>query len=242
MRYDVLTLFPKLLQPWLELGVTRRAFQSGLIQVHVWDIRAFASGRYRRVDDRPFGGGPGMVMLAEPLALAIEAVFAARGAIAPVLYFCPDGLPLKHAVMAQWASDTCGAVLLCGRYEGVDQRLLDRFVTHRYSLGDFVLSGGELAALALLDGSARLIPGVLGGSASPEQDSFHPHIGGLLDCPHYTRPAKWRGEPVPAVLMGGNHAAIDQWRSYARRHRTQQARPDLCTDSAALQHQQATQP
>ncbi len=227
MRFDVLTLFPELFAPFLESGVTRRAFESKQVEVVLWNPRDFAQGNYRRVDDRPFGGGPGMVMLAEPLSACLDAALAARGdATAPVVLFSPIGEVLRHALVEQWSA-SAGAVLVCGRYEGIDQRFIDTRVTHQLSLGDFVLSGGELAAMALLDAVARLQPGVLGDEASHVQDSFNPALDGLLDCPHYTRPEVWRGLSVPAPLMSGNHAQIERWRRDQRLAMTAAKRPEL---------------
>ncbi|HSV60542.1 MAG TPA: tRNA (guanosine(37)-N1)-methyltransferase TrmD [Variovorax sp.] len=227
MRFDVLTLFPELFAPFLESGVTRRAFESRQVEVVLWNPRDFAEGNYRRVDDRPFGGGPGMVMLAEPLSACLDAALAARGdTAAPVVLFSPAGEVLCHALVEQWSA-SAGAVLVCGRYEGIDQRFIDTRVTHQLSLGDFVLSGGELAAMALLDAVARLQPGVLGDEASHVQDSFNPALDGLLDCPHYTRPEVWRGLSVPAPLMSGNHAQIERWRRDQRLAISAAKRPEL---------------
>lgn len=242
MRFDVITLFPELIEPWLATGVTRRAFASGAVQVRLWPLRDFADGPYRRVDDRPFGGGPGMVMLAEPLRRCWEAVRRDRGLPAvrptgvavdvPTVLFSPAGRVLNHAVVAEYAGPQGpGAILVCGRYEGVDERFVQACVDVELSLGDFVLSGGELAALALLDAVARLQPGVLGDAASAAQDSFHPGVDGLLDCPHYTRPDVWDGphgpQAVPAVLLSGHHAHIEAWRRQQRLLRTARARPDV---------------
>ena len=227
MRFDVITLFPALFAPFLTSGVTRRAYESGLVQVKLWNLRDFADGNYRRVDDRPFGGGPGMVMLAEPLALCLAAVRAERAsANDPVVLFSPVGEVLNHAAVEGWSASQ-GAILICGRYEGIDQRLIDTFVTHQISLGDFVLSGGEVAAMALLDAVARLQPGVLNDEGSHQLDSFNPALDGLLDCPHYTRPEAWQGQTVPTELMSGNHANIERWRRDQRLSLTQQQRPEL---------------
>ena len=229
MRFDVLTLFPELFAPLLTSGVTRRAYESKQLEVVLWNPRDFAEGNYRRVDDRPFGGGPGMVMMAEPLAACLDAALAARGAPAPgvpVVLFSPVGETLRHAAVETWAAGE-GAVLVCGRYEGIDQRFIDARVTHQISLGDFVLSGGEIAAMALLDAVARLQPGVLGDAASHVQDSFNPALDGLLDCPHYTRPEHWNGQPVPAALMSGHHAQIERWRRDQRLAITAARRPEL---------------
>ena len=226
MRFDVITLFPELFAPFLASGVTRRAFETGQVEVVLWNPRDFAEGNYRRVDDRPFGGGPGMVMMAEPLSACLDAALAARGAAAPVILFSPIGEALRHQAVEHWAAGE-GAVLVCGRYEGVDQRFIDARVTHQLSLGDFVLSGGEIPAMALLDAVARLQPGVLGDEASHIQDSFNPALDGLLDCPHYTRPEQWRGQGVPPVLLSGHHEQIERWRREQRLAITLQKRPEL---------------
>jgi tRNA (guanine37-N1)-methyltransferase len=226
MRFDVITLFPELFEPFLKVGVTRRAFESGQVQVQLWNLRDFAEGNYRRVDDRPFGGGPGMVMLAEPLARCLEAVRAQRGDAAPVVLFSPTGRTLDHAAVEQWSAGD-GAVLVCGRYEGIDQRFIDHYVDMQLSLGDFVLSGGEIAAMALLDAVARLQPGVLNDEGSHQEDSFNPALDGLLDCPHYTRPEEWQGHRVPAELLSGHHAQIERWRRERRLEATARLRPEL---------------
>ena len=226
MRFDVLTLFPELFAPFLANGINRRAFASGQVDVRFWNPRDFAEGNYRRVDDRPFGGGPGMVMMAEPLARCVEAAVADRGEASPVVLFSPVGQPLRHAVVTEWAA-SAGAVLLCGRYEGLDQRFIDRYVTHQISLGDFVLSGGEIPAMALIDAVARLQPGVLNDEGSHQLDSFNPALDGLLDCPHYTRPEAWDGRAVPAPLLSGHHAQIERWRRDQRLSITARHRPDL---------------
>ena len=226
MRFDVLTLFPELFEPFLRSGVTRRAYEGGLVDVRLWNPRDFAEGNYRRVDDRPFGGGPGMVMLAEPLARCLEAVRAQREDTAPVVLFSPIGKPLNHQAVTGWA-EGAGAILVCGRYEGIDQRFIDRHVDLQISLGDFVLSGGEIAAMALLDAVARLQPGVLGEPGSHIEDSFNPALDGLLDCPHYTRPENWQGEAVPAPLLSGHHVQIERWRRDQRLSFTGRHRPDL---------------
>lgn len=225
MRFDVITLFPELFEPFLKVGVTRRAFESGQVQVRLWNLRDFAEGNYRRVDDRPFGGGPGMVMMAEPLARCLQAV-RAENPSAPVVLFSPVGERLNHAAVERWSAGE-GAILLCGRYEGIDQRFVDRHVDVQLSLGDFVLSGGEVAAMALLDAVARLQPGVLNDAGSHQEDSFNPALDGLLDCPHYTRPEEWQGEKVPAELLSGHHAQIERWRRERRLEVTARHRPDL---------------
>ena len=244
MRFDIVTLFPELFAPFLTAGVTRRAFESGQVAVRLWQLRDFAEGVYRRVDERPFGGGPGMVMLAEPLARCVAAIRADRAAAGadtdaradagdvPVALFSPVGQRLDHGAVEHWAASR-GAILICGRYEGIDQRFIDTHVTHQISLGDFVLSGGELAALALLDAVARLQPGVLHDAASSQLDSFNPALGGLLDSPHYTRPEAWRGAAAPAALLSGHHARIERWRREQSLALTAAARPDLIAAARA---------
>jgi tRNA (guanine37-N1)-methyltransferase len=235
MRFDVITLFPELFEPFLASGVTRRAFTSGQVVVRLWNPRDYAQGGYRRVDDRPFGGGPGMVMMAEPLRLCLEAIRADRGQSreqAPLLLFSPIGQTLNHGRVAELAAGE-GAVLLCGRYEGIDQRFIERYVDGQISLGDFVLSGGEIAALALLDAVTRLQPGVLNDEASHQLDSFHPDLDGLLDCPHFTRPELWEGEAVPPALLSGHHAQIERWRRDQRLLLTARERPDLLSQARA---------
>jgi tRNA (guanine37-N1)-methyltransferase len=232
VRFDIITLFPELFAPFLKAGVTRRAFETRQVDVRLWNPRDVAEGNYRRVDDRPFGGGPGMVMLAEPLEKCLQAIRADRGEGAPVVLFSPIGQALNHTAVQAW-SDSEGAVLLCGRYEGVDQRFIDRYVTHQISLGDFVLSGGEIAAMALLDAVARLQPGVLNDEGSHQLDSFNPALDGLLDSPHYTRPEVWQGEPVPEALMSGHHARIERWRREQSLTLTAKHRPELLAQARA---------
>lgn len=226
MRFDVVTLFPELFAPLLTSGITRRAYESGQVDVRLTNPRDFAEGNYRRVDDRPFGGGPGMVMMAEPLARCLDLIQSQRREVAPVVLFSPVGKPLDHAAVMRWA-DSAGAILICGRYEGVDQRFVDTRVTEQISLGDFVLSGGEIAAMALLDAVARLQPGVLNAAESHQQDSFNQALDGLLDCPHYTRPEAWAELGVPDVLLSGHHAQIERWRREQRLAITLRQRPDL---------------
>jgi tRNA (guanine37-N1)-methyltransferase len=229
MRFDVITLFPELFAPHLTAGVTRRAFESGQVEVRLWQLRDHADNPYRRIDDRPYGGGPGMVMLAEPLERALAAIRAthAPNLKLPLVHFTPAGRRLDQALVRELAAGP-GAVLLCGRYEGIDQRFIDRHVDLELSLGDFVLSGGELPALALLDAVARLQEGVLGDPQSYQQDSFEE---GLLDCPHFSRPetlpAMAGGAAVPAALMSGHHALIARWRRERSLELTARRRPDL---------------
>ena len=233
MRFDVVTLFPEIFAPHLRHGITRRAFETGQVDVRLWQLRDFADDNYRRIDDRPYGGGPGMVMLAEPLQRALQAVVADRAEIEPaVVHFTPTGRRLDQGLVEDFARGR-GAVLLCGRYEGIDQRLLDAHVTHEISLGDFVLSGGELPALALLDAVARLQAGVL-TAPSHQQDSFS---DGMLEGPHYSRPEKWlvdgHEQAVPAVLLSGHHGGIARWRRERSLEVTARSRPDLITAARA---------
>ena len=235
MRFDIVTLFPELFAPHLVHGITRRAFESGQVDVKLWSLRDFADNHYRRVDDRPYGGGPGMVMLAEPLERALVAVLAARqdAQAAPLVHFTPTGRRIDQTVVREFAAGA-GAIFLCGRYEGIDQRFIDRHVTMELSVGDFVLSGGEIPALALLDAVARLQEGVLGDARSHQQDSFE---DGLLDCPHYSRPELLAGdggeEEVPAVLMSGHHKDIARWRREKSLELTARRRPDLLAAARA---------
>ena len=226
-RFDVLTLFAGYFEPLRNQGICRRAFDSGAVQLHTWNPRDHASGAHRSVDDRPYGGGPGMVMLAEPLYATLQAARAARAEAglpaAPVLLFSPTGRVLDQARVRQLAASS-GALLVCGRYEGVDQRFIDLHVDEEVSLGDFVLSGGEIPAMTLIDAVARLQPGVLGDELSAQQDSFS---DGLLDCPHYTRPPRFQDQPVPEVLMGGDHARIARWRRDRMLELSWQRRPEL---------------
>jgi tRNA (guanine37-N1)-methyltransferase len=228
MRFDVLTLFPELFEAHQRMGVTRRAYETGRIELRLWALRDFGEGRHQRVDDRPFGGGPGMVMQAPVLSRAVAAVRAQRQAgreAAPLILASPAGRRLDQALVRQLAAGP-GAIVLCGRYEGIDQRFIDCEVDLELSLGDFVLSGGEIAALALLDAVARLQVDVLGNEVSHQQDSFDAGAG-LLDCPHYTQPPVWEGMGVPPVLMSGHHADIRRWRREQALALTWRRRPDL---------------
>ncbi|WP_429497489.1 tRNA (guanosine(37)-N1)-methyltransferase TrmD [Robbsia andropogonis] len=227
MRFDVLTLFPEMFRALTDWGVTSRAVKKGRYALHTWNPRDFTVDSHRTVDDRPYGGGPGMVMLARPLDAAITAAKAAQQAegrpVPRVVMLSPQGAPLTHKRVTSLAAES-GLVLLCGRYEAVDQRLLDRCVDEEISVGDFVLSGGELPAMALMDAVIRLLPGVLGDAQSAVQDSF---VDGLLDCPHYTRPEEYEGVRVPDVLLGGHHAQIVAWRRQRSLSKTRARRPDL---------------
>ena len=223
MHFEVVTLFPELIRAYLEAGVVGRAVGRGLLQVGTEDPRTHTTDVHRTVDDRPYGGGPGMVMKPEPLAAAIRAAAARLPARSPVIALGATGRRFDQAAAERLATAP-GAMLVAGRYEGVDQRVLDTLADEELSVGDFVLSGGELPALVVIDAVARLLPGVLGHEASAGQDSF---VDGLLDWPHYTRPAEWEGLAVPEVLQGGNHEAIRRWRLKQALGRTWQGRPEL---------------
>ncbi len=223
MRFDVISIFPPMIEAIASYGVTGRAIKNGLVQLRVWNPRDFTDDRHRSVDDRPYGGGPGMVMMAEPLAKAIAAAKREQAAGAKVLYLSPQGRPLDHAAVRELSTRE-GLILLAGRYEGVDERLIESAVDEEWSLGDYVLSGGELPALVLIDAVTRQLPGVLGDLDSAAQDSF---VTGLFDCPHYTRPEVYEGHTVPAVLLSGDHAAIRRWRLKQALGRTWLRRPDL---------------
>lgn len=236
MWIGLVSLFPEMFRAVTGSGITARAVSNGLLELEYWNPRDFTADAYRRVDDRPYGGGPGMVMLIEPLRRAIgaaRAAAAARGLVAPVLYLSPQGRVLDQAGVRELAGAQA-LILLCGRYEGIDERLIAREVDAEWSIGDYVLSGGELPAMVLIDAVTRLLPGALGSEASAEEDSFS---DGLLDCPHYTRPECYEGEDVPAVLLSGDHAAIRRWRRRQSLQRTLQRRPDLL-DTAALDKEQ----
>lgn len=228
MQFDVITLFPQMFSVVRDLGITGRAHKQQLWSLGLWNPRDFTQDVHRTVDDRPYGGGPGMVMMAEPLELAVNAAQAARGAAssAPVILMSPTGKRFDQAT-AQALAHGEGAILICGRYEGVDQRFIDRCVTHELSMGDFVLSGGEIAALAIIDSSVRLLPGALNDSDSALQDSFNTALTGLLDSPHYTRPEHYQGVPVPAELLSGHHLNIAAWRRRQSLLLTAARRPDL---------------
>ena len=227
MQFDVVTLFPDMFAAITQSGITRRAFEQKRCILSLWNPRDFTTDNYRTIDDRPYGGGPGMVMMAKPLEAAIGAAKARqteqRLPQPRVVYLSPQGKQLTHERVMQLTTEP-GLVLLCGRYEAVDQRLLDRCVDEEISLGDFVLSGGELPAMALMDAVIRQLPGVLNDDVSAVEDSF---VNGLLDCPHYTRPEVYEGVAVPPVLLGGHHAEIEKWRREQALLATARKRPDL---------------
>lgn len=221
-RIDVITLFPEWVEGLKALGLTGRALADGRVELHCWNPRDYAEGAHRSVDDRPYGGGPGMVMRPEPLARAIEAA-RAEGPDAAVAALSPQGRPFDQAA-AEALAGRDRLILVCGRYEGIDERVVERLVDEEWSVGDYVLSGGEPAAAVMIDAVVRLLPGVLGHELSAAQDSF---ADGLLDCPHYTRPEIWRGGRVPEVLLSGDHARIERWRRERALERTRSRRPDL---------------
>ena len=241
----VLTLFPQAFPGVLGLGLCGKALEAGLWQLEVHNLRQYGQGAYQSVDAPPYGGGAGMVLRPDVLAAALDALppldTAPRPACgetrAPLLYLSPRGTPLTQERVRGFARGA-GLRLLCGRYEGVDQRLLDAYQVEEVSLGDFVLSGGEVAALALLEAVVRLLPGVLGNHASGEQESFAAESGGLLEYPQFTRPAEWRGRKVPEVLTSGNHAEIAKWRAEVARETTRLRRPDLLGANKKNQNQQ----
>jgi tRNA (guanine37-N1)-methyltransferase len=230
LEFDVITLFPEMFEAVTQSGISRRALEQGLWQLNCWNPRDFAEDHYRSVDDRPYGGGPGMVMLPGPLEKSIAAARIRRSQVgqsgqaeAKVIYLSPQGKPLTHARVMVFVQSG-GAILLCGRYEGVDQRLIERCVDEEISLGDFVLSGGEIAALAVIDATVRQLPGAVNDSASVAEESF---AQGLFDCPHYTRPEDYAGMCVPEVLLSGNHEKIRRWRLKQALGRTWRRRPEL---------------
>jgi tRNA (guanine37-N1)-methyltransferase len=234
MRIDVITLFPELVEQVTGCGVVGRAAEQGLLELHCWNPRDYTRDKHRTVDDRPYGGGPGMLMKVQPLQEAITAVRAHNGA-ARLVYLSPQGKPLRQEKLARQVEQG-SVIFLCGRYEGIDERLIQREVDEEWSIGDYVISGGELAAMVCIDAMTRLIPGALGHVDSAQQDSFS---DGLLDCPHYTRPEEYLGDRVPEVLMNGNHREIDAWRQQQALGRTWQRRPDLLEDIELDTGQQA---
>ncbi|MBB1269208.1 tRNA (guanosine(37)-N1)-methyltransferase TrmD [Shewanella sp. SR44-3] len=235
MWLGVITLFPEMFRAVTDFGVTGRAVKSGLLELHTWNPRDFTHDRHSTVDDRPYGGGPGMLMMVQPLRDAIHAAKAAAGDGAKVIYLSPQGRKLDQRGVTELAKSD-SLILVCGRYEGVDERIIQTEVDEEWSIGDYVLSGGELPAMTLIDSVARLVPGVLGKQASAEQDSFSE---GLLDCPHYTRPEQLDGMDVPAVLLSGDHEKIRLWRLQQSIGRTFLRRPELF-ENLALTDEQTT--
>ena len=234
MRFDLVTLLPEMVDNVAEAGVLGRAIKKGLIQLKCWNPRDYTHDRHRTVDDRPYGGGPGMLMKVEPLRDAIHAARKAAGEQARVIYLSPQGRTLDQAGVKELAQYS-ELILIAGRYEGIDERIIETEVDEEWSIGDYVLSGGELAALVMIDAVARMIPGVLGDAESAEQDSF---MDGLLDCPHYTRPEVIDGRAVPEVLLGGNHQVIAQWRMKQALGRTWLRRPELLNEFTLSNEQQ----
>lgn len=231
MKIDVLTIFPEFFGQVFDFGIIRRAKLAGIVEINIHDIREFAADKHKMTDDRPFGGGDGMVMKAEPIFLAVEHLTGTSSkseyaAGTRVVLLSPQGRPLKQAVAQELADDVNRLVLICGRYEGVDERVNETLVNEEISIGDYVLSGGEPAAIILADAIVRLLPEALGSETSAENDSFS---NGLLDCPHYTRPAEFREMKVPEVLLNGNHAEIEKWRHEKALEKTKTNRPDLLT-------------
>ena len=222
MRVDIVTIFPEAFTP-LQVSMIGRARERGLLDVHIWDLRDFTTDRHRQVDDAPYGGGAGMVMKPEPFFAAVDAIRAEAGEPAHIILTSPQGARLTHALAEEMAGKH-HLVLLCGHYEGIDERVREGLATDEISIGDYVLTGGELPAMVIVDAVARFVPGVVGDAASVEADSF---AEGLLDYPHYTRPPEFRGMTVPEVLLSGNHEAIRRWRRAQRLRRTRRRRPDL---------------
>lgn len=229
MKIDVLTIFPEFFGQVFDFGIIRRAKLAGIVEINVHDIREFATDKHRMTDDRPFGGGDGMVMKPEPIFAAVEHLTGAAErsgypAGTRVVLLSPQGMPLRQQMARKFADQARHVVVICGRYEGVDERVNDALVTDEISIGDYVLSGGEPAAVVLTDAIVRLLPDALGSETSAENDSFS---DGLLDCPHYTRPAEFRGMKVPEVLLSGDHAEIEKWRREMAMQKTKRIRPDL---------------
>lgn len=235
LKIGVISLFPDMFSAVTDYGVTGRAIKEGLLEVSVWNPRDFTHDRHRTVDDRPYGGGPGMLMMVQPLVDAIEAAKNDLGQDTPVIYLSPQGQKLDHKGV-QSLSGNDRMVLIAGRYEGIDERVIEKYVDAQWSIGDYVLSGGELPAMVLIDAISRLVPGVLGHRDSAEEDSF---ANGLLDCPHYTRPEVYNEQQVPSVLLSGNHDKIRRWRLQQSLGRTWLQRPELIKDLALTDEQEA---
>ncbi|TVP14951.1 tRNA (guanosine(37)-N1)-methyltransferase TrmD [Shewanella sp. KCT] len=233
MWLGVVTLFPEMFRAVTDFGVTGRAVSNGLLELQTWNPRDFTHDKHRTVDDRPYGGGPGMLMMVQPLRDAIHAAKAAAGDKAKVIYLSPQGRKLTQQGVEELAKSE-RLILVCGRYEGIDERIIQTEVDEEWSIGDYVLSGGELPAMTLIDSVSRLVPGVLGKQASAEQDSFS---DGLLDCPHYTRPESLDGIDVPTVLLSGNHENIRRWRLQQSLGRTLLRRPELFENLALTDEQ-----
>ncbi|HSU61108.1 MAG TPA: tRNA (guanosine(37)-N1)-methyltransferase TrmD [Bryobacteraceae bacterium] len=235
MRFHIVTIFPEFFSGPFEHGVICRAKLAGLLEIQIHDLRHWTYDRHRTVDDRPFGGGEGMLLKAQPLFEAVEAILPERNPRQKVVLLSAQGRRFTQGVAREFAS-LQDLVLICGRYEGVDERVAEHLVDDQLSVGDFVLTGGELAAAVVVDAVARLLPGVLGNEESARNESFSQEMDGLLDCPQYTRPAEFRGWKVPEVLLGGNHEEIKRWRRAASREKTQRLRPDLAGDRETRQN------
>jgi tRNA (guanine37-N1)-methyltransferase len=237
MRVDAITLFPDMFSSVRDAGVTGRAHKQGIWSLHTWNPRDYTTDTHRTVDDRPYGGGPGMVMMAEPLIQAVSAIREERirqaQPDAPVVLLSPTGKPFTQSQANVLATSTAGVTFVCGRYEGIDQRFINQYVDDQWSLGDFVLSGGEIAAMAMIDAAVRLMPGTLNHGESSMQDSFQDSLSGLLDSPHFTRPETLIGLTVPDVLMSGNHAHIARWRREQSLKLTLEKRPELLEQARA---------
>ena len=237
MKFDVVTIFPRMIEAGLAEGVVGRGVEKGLVDVRVHDLRTFTTDRHRTVDDVPYGGGPGMVMKVEPFVRALEAIRAERGTPDAVVLLSPQGRRFDQAE-AERLSGLGHVVLLCGRYEGIDERVRDVVATEELSIGDFVVSGGETPALLVIDAVSRMVPGVVGDMESVEQDSF---AQGILDHPHYTRPAEFEGHRVPDVLLSGHHAEVRKWRMTEALRRTQERRPDLIDERRRTESKETKQ-
>ena len=235
LKIGVISLFPEMFSAVTDFGVTGRAIKEGLLEVSVWNPRDFTHDRHRTVDDRPYGGGPGMLMMVQPLVDAIEAAKSDLVQDTPVIYLSPQGQKLDHKGVQSLSSND-RMILIAGRYEGIDERVIEKYVDAQWSIGDYVLSGGELPAMVLIDAVSRLVPGVLGHQDSAEEDSF---ANGLLDCPHYTRPEVYNEQQVPSVLLSGNHEKIRRWRLQQSLGRTLLQRPELIKDLALTDEQEA---
>lgn len=233
-RFGVVTIFPEMFEPFLNQGVFGRAVRNGIIQVDIFNPRDYTTDKHRTVDDRPYGGGPGMLMMVQPLTDAISDAKTALGENSLVVYLTPQGKTLNQTAV-QSLTQLPNIILVAGRYEGIDERVINALVDQEWSIGDYVLSGGELPAMVLMDSVSRLLPDVLGHSQSAVEDSF---ANGLLDCPHYTRPEMLNGEAVPSVLLSGNHENIRQWRLTKSLKRTLERRPDLLNYLALTEEQQ----
>ena len=233
MRFDIITIFPEIFSEVFDFGIVRRAAQAGLIDINIHDLRDYTLDRHRQVDDRPFGGRAGMVMKPEPLFRAVEALTEGNRAV-PVSLLSPQGRLFSQSLAEEYAREP-RLILICGRYEGVDERVVEHLITDEVSIGDYVLSGGEIPAMVVLDAVTRLIPGALGSDESAERESF---VNGLLDYPHYTRPAEYREMRPPEVLLSGNHAEIERWRRRKAIEKTLRRRPDLIQDRSLSQDEQ----